>query len=118
MKLLSPTPASAAVRTRKVAPARLPYPDIPDYATARPFEFWLTVWQCALAKHEALEVFTKTAATVKASNKDNALEMALIRAQINSACEVSEALGQVRVDGGLLFAFLESTKFRQGTPCA
>lgn len=112
MPLTQPTRADACTRkTRKPKPAALPFPNLPANASADDVDFWLTAWARDLATWEALN--THTDVMWPRPGTSELLKRALTVAVFNAQQEVRESLQRVKTFGGLLFAFVGTTKLQQ-----
>lgn len=118
MQTPSVTPASAAACTRKprkARPAHLPFPrELPDPANRTPLAFWLGTWKRNLMMQEELKAFFRTTAAMKAKQKNMALYTAMTRTETEAEQSVRNSIKYLTGAGGLLFAFAESHKRRQG----
>lgn len=112
MPLTQPTRADACTRkTRKPKPAALPFHNLPTFAGVDDVNFWLIAWSRDLAMLEALDAHTDAAwSKIKTSE---ALARALTTAVFNALLQVHQSLEYIKTVGGLLFAFVGTTKLQQ-----
>ena len=112
MPLTQPTRADACTRkTRKPKPAALPFPNLPANASADDVDFWLTAWARDLATLEALDAHANVMWSHPRTSE--LLYRALTVAVFNARLEARESLKHVKTFGGLLFAFVGTTKLQQ-----
>lgn len=110
MPLTQPTRADACTRkTRKPKPAVRLLPGLS--ASADDVDFWLTAWARSLAISEALDAHANAIWSRPRTSK--LLCAALSAAVFSSQLEAADSLKHVKTFGGLLFAFVGTTKLQQ-----